>query len=337
MRRAPEAPHPSSLLQLNDDSDSCSSQQQECTVGFQTCCSGLVCGAQGLCEEAVSLPEEFDEWSNLPTADEIYHQGDCGSCWAVAATAAIQIQAVINTDKQFQQVLSPQNMLSCTPNPYECGGQGMCKGATGELGLAWLSDIGSNGGLYPMSHQKYTAKPTPNSCPGAQAKSFLQAKSGAGALPGISIQGWKKIEENNAHEMMKHIVSVGPLVASVVGDPSLQSYSSGVIDKCPSPVIDHAVLMMGYGMDRNQDMKYWKIRNSWGTKWGEKGYFRLQRFYPDEEEPCDMDNDPSKGTACKDRPGPQGEYPASQKVCGKCGILSDTAYPIGTRVPDWML
>jgi len=333
MRKAPEAPAASSFLQLGEESEFCASQRQKCDGGSQSCCSGLVCGTQGLCEEAAELPEEFDEWSRLPTANEIFHQGECGSCWAVAATAAIQLQAVINTGSQFHQVLSPQNMLSCTENPYECGGQGMCKGATGELGLAWLENVGTNGGLYPMSHQKYTAAPTPDSCPGAQSKSFLQVRSEAG----VSIQGWKKIQENNAHEMMKHLVTVGPLVASVVGDPSLQSYSSGVIDQCPSPIIDHAVLMMGYGRDDEQGLKYWKIRNSWGTNWGEKGYFRLQRFYPGEEEPCEMDTDPAKGTACKDQPGPLGHYPAKQEVCGKCGILSDTAYPIGTRVPEWML
>lgn len=334
MRKSAQAMQPSSFLQLGSESSKgCSSHSQECSSGSSTCCSGLVCGAQGICEKVDELPESFDEWSNLPTAGEIFHQGECGSCWAVAATAAIQLQAVINTGKRYHKVLSPQNLLSCTQNPYECGGKGMCDGATAELGFAWLQETGKNGGLYPTSFQKYTAAPTPNECPVADAKSFLQVK----AKPGISIRGWKKIEENSAHDMMKHLVTVGPLVSSVVGDPSLQSYSSGVISECPSPVIDHAVLMMGYGKDHHQSMKYWKIRNSWGTDWGERGFFRLQRFYPEEEEPCEVDNDPSKGVACKDKPGPEGHYPTSQKVCGKCGILSDTAYPIGTHVPEWLL
>mmetsp|Transcript_126088 Transcript_126088/g.228874 ORF Transcript_126088/g.228874 Transcript_126088/m.228874 type:complete len:444 (-) Transcript_126088:42-1373(-) len=328
----------SSFLQIaSESSRGCSSHQQECTRGANTCCAGMICGAQGLCEKVEELPESFDEWSELPTAQDILVQGECGSCWAVAATAAIQLQAVRNTDGRFQEILSPQNVLSCTPNPFECGGKGMCDGATAELGLQWLESTGSKGGLYPMSYQKYTAKPTPDACPFAPAKSFLQANPSTSMKPGVSIRGWKKIEENSAHAMMQHLVAVGPVVASVVGDPSLQSYSSGVISECPSPVIDHAVLMMGYGKDQSSGLKFWKIRNSWGTKWGENGFFRLQRFYPEEEEPCEMDYDTAKGVACKDKPGPQGHYPASMKVCGKCGILSDSAYPIGTEVPEWLL
>ncbi len=53
----------------------------------------------------------------------------------------------------------------------------------------------------------------------------------------------------------------------------LQSYSSGIItsDMCTEN-IDHAVLAVGY----NSDQKYFKVKNSWGARWGMDGYFNIE-------------------------------------------------------------
>jgi C1A family cysteine protease len=46
----------------------------------------------------------------------------------------------------------------------------------------------------------------------------------------------------------------------------LQFYAHGIFDDC-NDFIDHAVLLVGYKSGTG-----WKLKNSWGSNWGEDGY-----------------------------------------------------------------
>lgn len=60
--------------------------------------------------------------------------------------------------------------------------------------------------------------------------------------------------------------------------PGCRRYREGVwVDRSNSTEadIDHDVEVVGWGEDK--DGRFWVVRNSWGTYWGEVGFFKLQR------------------------------------------------------------
>ena len=69
----------------------------------------------------------------------------------------------------------------------------------------------------------------------------------------------------------------GPVVISLDADTLLRGYSTGILmfDLCQNDSINHAVVLVGYGTENG--VNFWRLRNSWGTWWGERGYFRVQR------------------------------------------------------------
>merc|ERR1712228_519222 len=72
-------------------------------------------------------------------------------------------------------------------------------------------------------------------------------------------------------------VAQQPVSVAIEADKSVfQHYTGGVLtnDACGSD-LDHGVLAVGYGIDNGQ--KYWKVKNSWGTIFGEDGYIRIEK------------------------------------------------------------
>lgn len=87
--------------------------------------------------------------------------------------------------------------------------------------------------------------------------------------------------------MRINLVKNGPMAVAFEVYNDFMNYKSGVYHHTglqdrfnPFEITNHAVLLVGYGTDmRDPSMPqdYWLVKNSWGTGWGEEGYFRIRR------------------------------------------------------------
>jgi hypothetical protein len=86
----------------------------------------------------------------------------------------------------------------------------------------------------------------------------------------VTVNNFTKISSSEI-SVAAYVQNLGPV--AVVVDASLwNTYIGGLMTVCPNKKINHAVQAVGIDM-RNG---YWKIRNSWGTNWGERGYIRIK-------------------------------------------------------------
>jgi len=243
------------------------------------------------------------DWRTVPgVLTPVKDQGQCGSCWAFATTESIESDYAMRNNQTL--VLSPQNVVSCTPNPNHCGGTGGCNGATAELG----TDYVAKSGIFANAAWPYTA--TTGTC-----------NTAAHGTPVVTCDGYKKLTENSYDDLF-NAIQMQPISVSV--DASTWSaYRSGIYNCTKSTLdIDHAVQLVGYGTQNNVD--YWIVRNSWGASWGENGYIRLLRHSDGSSQWCWKDTSPQDGSGCDGGP-------AVITVCGTCGIWYDNCYPYNSR------
>lgn len=237
---------------------------------------------------------------------EVRQQGVCGSCWAIAASEAVEALIVKHGGNAKPSV---EALLECVENPQHCGGSGGCGGATPELAFEYMAENG-----VPTEENLAYKSGDAGNCPGS------------GTYPAdwsrLYINGFSALPSNEAQPLMSALVEQGPVVLSA-DSSGWTHYQTGIFDDCSKDaVIDHTLLAKGYGA--SNDQKYWLLQNSWGQEWGEHGLLRLLR-HDDEDGWCGTDSKPHMGGACD---GQQEPF----RVCGSCGLLYDSLIPYGGRV-----
>jgi cathepsin F len=103
------------------------------------------------------------------------------------------------------------------------------------------------------------------------------------SLARVQITGALNISHNET-DMAKWLVANGPISIAINAN-AMQFYMGGVSHPykflCNPKNLDHGVLIVGYGVHSyplfKKTLPYWIVKNSWGTSWGEQGYYRVYR------------------------------------------------------------
>jgi cathepsin C len=192
-------------------------------------------------------------------------QGDCGSCYTIATVHMLTARNRIQTQSLTEPQFSVSFPLYCSE--YNQG----CDGGYGFLQSKWSEDVGLvPEPCLPFSQGGGSCRIASNCNLGGdryRAKNHHYVGGYYGASDAESIQ--------------KELAEKGPVVMSFEPSEDFMYYKDGVYRSGPHKIhqeweqVDHAVLLVGYGVDKNQP--YWTLQNSWGTDWGEDGFFRMAR------------------------------------------------------------
>jgi C1A family cysteine protease len=200
---------------------------------------------------AAGAPATFD-WRNnngYSFVTPVRNQGNCGSCWAFATTAALEANTlIVDNYPSYDLNIAEQVMVSC-------GGSGSCGG--GYINKA--SDYIKNTGLPLESCDPYTA--TDSSC--------LDVCTDKDRISGWH---WVTTTSPMVDAIIAALYTYGPLVTTMDVYSDFYYYKTGVYSYVSGTYQGgHAILIVGY----DDVGGYFIAKNSWGTNWGESGYFRV--------------------------------------------------------------
>ncbi|XP_056236454.1 procathepsin L-like [Seriola aureovittata] len=200
-----------------------------------------------------ALPRSID-YREKSMVTPVKDQGSCSSCWAFSAVGALEGQLAKTTGQLLS--LSPQNLLDCDRQSDGCEGGQMTEA---------FEYVEENGGI--NSEEDYPYMGETQHCRNKPSAFAAQVK------------GFEEIPEGDECALAQALYHVGPLsVAIDTNHIKFQLYKSGVYynPENKKDLLDHAMLLVGYG-ETAEGVKYWIVKNSYGTDWGEEGYIRIAR------------------------------------------------------------
>jgi len=204
------------------------------------------------------VPTSID-WRQKGAVTEIKDQGQCGSCWAFSATAAMEGAWSQSGNPPKLISLSEQLCVDCVNDGADTCDMG------GEMHDCYLQVI-QEGGDETEDDYPYTAT-SGNPCAFDASKVVATFSS---------YQNVTQYDENALQVAASSgVISIGIDASNI----SFQFYYTGVYDEpsCKSKWsdLDHGVAIVGY--DSLDGVDYWTVKNSWGMGWGMDGYILMSR------------------------------------------------------------
>ena len=196
--------------------------------------------------------EKFN-WTDIGVLGPVITQKCSGSSWATATVGNMEALYWLKTGEH--RIFSEQQLIDC--DDLDEG----CKGGLIENAFKWII---KNTGL--ALQEDYPGKNSDDICKQDITKNF------------VKLSNYVKLSSTDEEVIKNYLYNTGPLAIGINAN-LLQFYYRGIINedesKCDPKGLNHAVILVGYGTENG--IEYWIVRNSWGSAWGEKGYFRVIR------------------------------------------------------------
>jgi len=202
-----------------------------------------------------NVPTEFDSRTAWPGyIHPIANQAQCGSCWAFAAAEVLSDRFAIFSNGSVNTVLSPQGLVSCDKKDLACNG------GWPQYAADFLVSTGiPTEQCFPYSSGTGRVEACPTKCKDGSTPQYYKYSSWDYCI-GVAA-------------MEAAVSTYGPIAVSMAVYQDFFTYSSGIYKYTGGSGLAgyHAVKLVGYGAD------YWIVANSWGTTWGEAGFFRIAK------------------------------------------------------------
>lgn len=210
------------------------------------------------------------DWRESGCVAEPRDQIDCAACYAISVLGVIETMRCLRADRDASLPrLSVQQIVDCS-TPFRNNG---CAGGWPTRVLDYLQDANAI-----ATEQCYPFTRAQGQCRSAEANALGDNCTIVWSPHTTRLKFQILYSED---EILQHVAQVGPVVTVMRQTASFNEYAHGVFEdaQCSRLYgdVSHAVQIVGYGTDARTGLDYWLIKNSWGTRWGQRGYGKVRR------------------------------------------------------------